>query len=854
VTDEHPDGVYVRGHDVSPDEGDKDYDIRYIKKMAETPEQLPPLVMAKEGSYGGGHRTAAWHEAGWTHAPAWIEQDAPAHHTAAVIEDAWAGLPQEYRHLENPVDGSMDWHHGTRRDFKAFDEEPDEDSEDWDEEGPEHVHWNTHLGQHWTSLRHVAENFARGKHSYDSNAGDGEGHVHTANLGIKNPKVYKSELQMDAEAFHHTWDGHDPENFHDRVCPDVHKPDHYIEDHESGDKVDNLVKSHYGSQIGGHSRWLSEHPESWMLAGHFKSKLEREGHDGVVYGNEIEGPQGHPCAITFHDHQIENLRRYSGEGFKERTAVWHLAAWNRSDLDPGGQRVFHEDDPKVIDHLHQAKMHARELENPHRDRFKPEYDTEHDNDAVAMKKFINKNLSDEIIKRHDSGGHPELEEWAHRGHSIDDDPYNGESSSTWSEGNTNPHGLIRHAVRQAIDGWAHSSSDHDYRSLAVQKAGANHFGLTDESMGHMYAENRSSGEWDKAQDHYEAHAPFYHHFLDAMYKHTQEALKDKPYLLLHRGHSAEDLNDVHPDLHEEGAHHFQMQPLSSWTSSHSTANAFAGGNYGHKFTSVVPREHVLSLASRSGIGCLNEEEAVVIGGHGYGHVAHMGDGWTAESGEECEHCGEWNDGNGHMDHQNECTHCHYSGTGSEINDHYHEEHDYHAPDCPHCGDSHYGENGHTMVGTGECEQCYYKPSDEELQKDEHTMAHHYHLNHDENGAPWTAGTAMHIWNHSPKFEPQHLNSGKVKMPCQSCGSSLYSGTLSDHMDNHDKHPGIYPKGRPSDWKDTPSAKPKDENQLKLFSAQRPLPMIDEGRNGDWIKSRQGDVSVDGTVIRPGWHD
>lgn len=55
--------------------GSSDYynDADSVRKMAQTPHALPALVATDDGEmFGGGHRTAAWREAGWTHAPIWV--------------------------------------------------------------------------------------------------------------------------------------------------------------------------------------------------------------------------------------------------------------------------------------------------------------------------------------------------------------------------------------------------------------------------------------------------------------------------------------------------------------------------------------------------------------------------------------------------------------------------------------------------------------------------------------------------------------------------------------------------------------------------------------------------------------
>jgi 8-oxo-dGTP pyrophosphatase MutT (NUDIX family)/GNAT superfamily N-acetyltransferase len=248
------------------------------------------------------------------------------------LEGFVAALADE--HLTNPVDGSKDWHHGTPHDFERFDDER-EDDEGWDET-PEHNphHWNTHLGTHWTSVERTAEGFAKGKYS---NYDEGPGHIFTANLGIKHPKHYDRESDMDTEAFNHAWDGHDPEDIHSQVCKtcpprerDEEWDDPYehhwsfgspatehLEHHQLGDEVDNKIKQHYHEQGGGNGDgWLSDHPNAYSNAEEFKQHLRSQGHDGITYGNgnPTEGPIGHTCAITFDNDQIHNLRkRRSGE-------------------------------------------------------------------------------------------------------------------------------------------------------------------------------------------------------------------------------------------------------------------------------------------------------------------------------------------------------------------------------------------------------------------------------------------------------------------------------------------------------------------------------------------------------------
>lgn len=62
-------------HDVDPEPG---YDVDYVRRMAKDVDKLPALVATRQGHYfGGGHRTAAYAEAGRKTIPMWVPDDAP---------------------------------------------------------------------------------------------------------------------------------------------------------------------------------------------------------------------------------------------------------------------------------------------------------------------------------------------------------------------------------------------------------------------------------------------------------------------------------------------------------------------------------------------------------------------------------------------------------------------------------------------------------------------------------------------------------------------------------------------------------------------------------------------------------
>lgn len=231
--------------------------------------------------------------------------------------------PSHKGHLPNPIEGGHDWHHGTPspvadiRQKPEYDDEGDQDDHDY--EADNQRHWNSYLGDHWTSVRGVADSFAEGGYHHKNTTTHGVGSVFTGNLRMKNPKVYHHETRMDSEAVQHAWDSHDyhdPQDFHAEHC---HTDGCYgLDEHEDGDEVSTRVRNQYATRHHA-AHWLGTHPNKEDIAWNFKNHLSRQGHDGVVYGNEVEGPGTHPCAITFHPHQAEGVRRSaprSGQGAK----------------------------------------------------------------------------------------------------------------------------------------------------------------------------------------------------------------------------------------------------------------------------------------------------------------------------------------------------------------------------------------------------------------------------------------------------------------------------------------------------------------------------------------------------------
>lgn len=195
-------------------------------------------------------------------------------------------------------------------------------------------HWNTDLGSHFTSLQSVAKGFASGQHS---NGGGPNSRVLHASLHMANPKHYADETEMAHHAIR--WAR---ENGHKFLGPEAEEGDHerFIDGefgYEDGEDGDGPIGAHLDhlhdhtspttrSQIVGIDKhgpmsygdrtehleaaehYLGLHPEREEVTEGFRKHLQDQGHDGIVYGNDHEGPEGHACAIAFPDTPVHQKK------------------------------------------------------------------------------------------------------------------------------------------------------------------------------------------------------------------------------------------------------------------------------------------------------------------------------------------------------------------------------------------------------------------------------------------------------------------------------------------------------------------------------------------------------------------
>lgn len=163
-----------------------------------------------------------------------------------------------------------------------------------------------------------------------------------------------------------------------------------------------------------------------------------------------------------------------------------------------------------------------------------------------------------------------------------------------------------------IDKWAGTSADNEPWALAMQQAIRDEFNLAEESLRHF----QSNGNWLTAQDIYAEHGAALRAFARAMYDETQyqmelDGVKE---VVLYRGQGFP-IGEHIPGIHTSAD--VRLQPASSFSSSYSTASSFqrSGGPQaagGGIIVARVPAERILGTA-RTGYGCLNENEFVVLG-------------------------------------------------------------------------------------------------------------------------------------------------------------------------------------------------------------------------------------------------
>lgn len=201
----------------------------------------------------------------------------------------------------------------------------------------------------------------------------------------------------------------------------------------------------------------------------------------------------------------------------------------------------------------------------------------------------------------------------------------------------------REAVNRMVAQWANTSNDADAHSLAMQDIARDLFGLegtADWGAIHDPYSGVSSADIDAVR---EKHGQAYEAFLQAQYDATQErfAAAGITHVTVVRGHKVyAGALDEAPWLDEMNAAYdpaggadieVPLRPLSSFTTDPSIAVDFAARKGTSSdvaesliFEGSVPVERIIATP-RTGIGCLDESELVLLGGPGKWNVKRAED-------------------------------------------------------------------------------------------------------------------------------------------------------------------------------------------------------------------------------------
>lgn len=247
--------------------------------------------------------------------------------------------------LTNPEGGDT-WYHGAAfgpyHDIDGQDLSDDEAEENWhggkihapdmDEyETGQHAdkHWNVGLGAHFTSLKHVARQFAEQGQRY----GGSQARILHAGLHMSHPAVFEDEHEMGKHAV--KWAHNNGYKFVAPYAEKGAKPterdyknystgDIYDEDDSGEQPLGHLdyttgLSPHKIIDIDKHGvtdkhhvddvdQYLNYHPNRQEIVEGWRDHLRSKGYDGILYGNSKEGPDKHACAITFDDTEIHHRK------------------------------------------------------------------------------------------------------------------------------------------------------------------------------------------------------------------------------------------------------------------------------------------------------------------------------------------------------------------------------------------------------------------------------------------------------------------------------------------------------------------------------------------------------------------
>jgi len=202
--------------------------------------------------------------------------------SGSMLDDPQYGTYPHVVERHKPME--YEWYHGTQA--------PEFDEFKWGGVGRQTKDWNTMLGPHFADHPGVADVFASGRYTGTTEGG----RIIPAQLRVTNPKVYPTETDLsDAAA---RW----------AVQNGLLKVDHFkkggsdtrgLVEHVANGTVPDWAYGFGGEVLQGAGR------QRKSIADGFRQYLTEAGHDGIVYGNNVEGVAS-KAAIPFAPNQIRS--------------------------------------------------------------------------------------------------------------------------------------------------------------------------------------------------------------------------------------------------------------------------------------------------------------------------------------------------------------------------------------------------------------------------------------------------------------------------------------------------------------------------------------------------------------------
>lgn len=282
--------------------------------------------------------------------------------------------------LRNPQTGGREWYHGTRSSgaqlaggFRLTEHDPEAESG-----GHWAAHWNALLGVHFAAHHRAADKFADPDGGVGGASGTRNGPRETpsvvhARLHLASPKHYASEHDMADDVYEHEYDSR--HNYLSEHPDHTYAASIYFggdSDHrnrvrkgewETFDDWDDIGErgEEQPEPVYRRTQWLNLHPDKGGIVQRYKERLQAQGHDGIVYGNEEPGervrssrPEANLAAIAFRPDQIE-ITKHHLHGQEGTTAAAGGYAHQWDDYD----------EPEDNDTEYDTCYHCQRAHNPH---------------------------------------------------------------------------------------------------------------------------------------------------------------------------------------------------------------------------------------------------------------------------------------------------------------------------------------------------------------------------------------------------------------------------------------------------------------------------------------------------------